>query len=98
MARIKHVSEISYFLLRILNPMRTDKVSKARRPNTEVTMTSWWPTGSSSAIVSLECRCSCECARLKSATKSYSCKHPSEWHSGWMPSSIVLYLVLHPSL
>lgn len=39
-AAIKHVSETSYFLLRILNPMRTDSVIKATNPNTRMMITS----------------------------------------------------------
>lgn len=39
-AAIKHVSETSYFLLRILKHMRTNNVDRATSPNTNVIMTS----------------------------------------------------------
>ena len=50
MAAIRQVSEMSYFLCRILKAMRRDSVARASEPNTSVTMTSWWPTGSRSAM------------------------------------------------
>jgi hypothetical protein len=53
MAAMRQVSEMSYFLWRILNAMRRDRVARASEPNTSVTMTSWWPTGSRSAMLSL---------------------------------------------
>ena len=53
MAAMRQVSEMSYFLWRILNAMRRESVAKASDPNTSVTMTSWWPTGARSAMLLL---------------------------------------------
>jgi hypothetical protein len=53
MAAMRQVSEMSYCLWRILNAMRRESVARASEPNTSVTMTSWWPTGSRSAMLLL---------------------------------------------
>lgn len=51
-AATRQVSETSYFLVRTLNPIRMDRVARDATPNTKVTMTSWWPIGSSSDMIS----------------------------------------------
>lgn len=53
MAAMRQVSEMSYFLWRILEAMRRESVARANEPNTSVMMTSWWPTGARSAMLLL---------------------------------------------